>query len=338
MAPLVAIVSFVSTVHGQESPRTLAENLQYHFASLVDPPRHVIFAEGRGRSVLVSKGSGELSDYLSKNSQSWIRDPFAFRIAHPHPLSTISLRESDDPSVHLRFVPESGGGFRTWAHIDLCGPEKLGCHFGELLRNRFTFGRTDQREVYRALIKRQMKLAIPGTIYPEMPPGFDYNRAWHQYVHDIFFPWSIVSTITSSFKFDGPRFGSSLEWHVFNRSLSKSLEFGTAMALRQDMSFRKCLSCSGFRSRFRYALARSYTVETYGGYHELATPRLAAIFGTALIEDEFRWTRNSIHPMRRIGMALPWPVAKSFYAEFGREPVARLTGRLKQRAFVKIGR
>ena len=93
-----------------------------------------------------------------------------FRLAHRHALSSTSCRERSSPSMHVVSHPLEDGSIETRIHFDLHGPNNPLGHFGELVRNRLTFGRTSEYAVYRGLVQNRND---PDTAVPA--PAYDFS-------------------------------------------------------------------------------------------------------------------------------------------------------------------
>lgn len=337
MALLGAItaIPFSAYAQDQNPQRTLTKNLEYRF-SFGDLPEGVKFQEGQGGSALVIVGAQELKEACQESPDVWKQDSFFNKLAHLHPMKTLSCRERNRPSVHARFVETATGQTQTWVHIDQCGPKHELCHFGEVIHNRLTFGRTSQEAVYRELVKEN-----PGASADAQPSpsSFDYDAEFHRYIQNVFSPASIAETVAASgfgFAYGDLRErrfylspAGSLERTAIDGTLRTLSDTLFAVALRQDVAFKACTTCTGYRSRLRHALLGSFMVDAYGGHEEFPFSRLASAFTTAGIESEWHpWTREPISFWHRSMTILSWNVAKSLYREFASQPLKHLRSKM----------
>ncbi len=331
---------FIPTVHGEEAPHTLVGNLEYRW-TFGDLP-YARFISGRGRSVLVIEGGDALREKCKNNPDEWTQDNFFERIGHGRPAGTFSCRELDGrPSIHLIYVAAER---ETWIHFDLNGPKHKWRHFGEIIRNRATFGRTHQDDIYSALVEEDPTSS--SSLIQSLRPTFDPHEQLSAYVHKAFSPEALAQSIGESafvFAFHTLEIGrtpqlsfeKSLEYHAIDRTLQHSIEAATAIALRQDVRFKPCTTCSTFRQRLKHALLETILVDGYDGHNELAFPRLASAFGSAYIEDDWlSSTRRPTDPMGHVGNIFLADFAESFYVEFARTPLKRL----ERKMLTKIGR
>ncbi len=151
------VVSWISA-YGQS--HTLVTNLQYRLTQ-GDLGDLVPGAFNHTRTLRIAEGGEALLDECRDHSLTWAQDRMLFRLAHRHAATSTSCREYASPSMHVVSVPLADGTRETRIHFDLHGPHNPMGHFGEVVRNRLTFGRTSEYEVYRGLMKRRGESDIP---------------------------------------------------------------------------------------------------------------------------------------------------------------------------------
>lgn len=256
---------------------------------------------------------------LCENSPKWQKDPIIFRLAHKNPGSSIGCREKASPSVHAVFYKKENGEREAWVHFDLHGPQNPIVHLTEVFRNRMTFGRTSEYEVYRGLLKSQHAEFLP-------PPRYDLGEHAKQYLKSVIGPRAISSAVASGSSSltlrkvmgadtAGRTYHDRILLNLAQNGVSQSIEFGTAAFLQQDQTFHTSRE-GGFVRRSRAALHNAFFVPGREG-EELAFPRIAAALGTP-------WVMRPWHP-GQIAPPNPWLqsvfmmgryIARSYWAEF----------------------
>jgi hypothetical protein len=322
---------FTPTVCGEETPHTLVGNLEYRW-SFGDLP-YAKFMPGRGRSVLVIEGGDALREKCKNDPDEWTQDNFFERIGHADAAETFSCRERDArPSLHLRYIKSKN---ETWIHFDLDGSGNKWRHFGELVRNRATFSRTHQDDVYRMLVEEDPTSS--SSLIQSLKPSFDPHEQFAAYVHKAFSREAFAQTISESafvFAFhtiearDNHQlsFEQYLGYHAADGGLQYTIGAATAIALRQDVRFKSCTSCSTFRQRLMHALWGTVLVDGYDGHHEFAFSRLASAFGAAYIEEDWlSSTRRPADPMHHVGNTFLSYAAESAYVDFVQPMFKNLT-------------
>ena len=187
----------------------------------------------------------------------------------------------------------------------------------------------------KTILSALILCGVASSQTPSSPALADRNQQFRRYIRDTY-PGAFVPVAA------GTGFGyairdlrgkhmhraaptESFEHHLFDRTLRNSIERGFAIAINQDDSIRACLDCPDRKSRFKHALLGVLLIDGYHGPRALAYPRLINALGTGYIEHEFHpWTPDAVHPMQRAGTIAGWYLVKSFYVEFGREPVQHL--------------
>jgi len=295
----------------------------------------IIAAPGQSRRALrIAAGGDQLLELCKENPGHWQRDPLLFRFGHSHPTSTIGCRERTSPSLHAVFYRQPDGSREAWVHFDLHGPQETLPHLSEVLRNRMTFGRTSEYEVYRGLLRTN-----PNVQELVPAPRYDFAAHARQYVRDAFGPGAIGMAAASSVATTGLHsalgFGATSGYadrfatNVTRNAVAQSIEFGTAAFLQQEEKFRPSQE-RGFGRRARIALYRTFFVPGRDG-EELAFPRIAAALGTP-------WVMRPIHP-GQIAPPNPWIqsafflgryVARSYWAEF-RPEISQAIRKLRRR-------
>lgn len=235
--------------------------------------------------------------------------------------------------MHVVSVPLADGTRETRIHFDLHGPRNPIGHFGEVVRNRLTFGRTSEYEVYRGLMKRRGDPNIP-------PPAYDLREHFREYYRGTFgvgaFAGAALSGTAHAMMSGAPAWGDGNERYMnrveaalVRNTLRRSIEFGVSAALQQDESFET----SGEESlgrRVRSAAYHSLFVKGRGG-DELAFPRIAAAIGTSWVTQKWHpWTTDTQNVWVGAAIVLSTYVAKSYWHEF-RPDLKRELARFRRR-------
>ncbi len=256
-----------------------------------------------------------------------------FRLAHRHAASSTSCRELASPGMHVVSVPRPDGTRETRIHFDLHGPRNPIGHFGEVVRNRLTFGRTSEYEVYRGLMKRQGAANIP-------PPAYDLGAHFRAYYRGTFgvsalagaaFSGSARAMLSQRPEWGegSERFSNRVEAALIRNTLQRSIEFGVGAALQQDETF-KTSGEEAMGRRLRLALYHSVFVKGRGG-DELAFPRIAAALGTTWVTQRWHpWTTDTQNVWVGTAIVLSSYVLKSYWHEF-RPDIKRELARFRRR-------
>ncbi|MGH9720571.1 MAG: hypothetical protein ACRD8O_10190 [Bryobacteraceae bacterium] len=321
MAPMLLSMGCI-VLHADE-PHTIKSNLRYRltWGDMGDPGEVVAAPSGLSRTLRIADGCEQLLQTCRDNPDRWKEDPLVFRFGHLHPGTSIGCRERASPSMHAIFYELPGGSREARVHFDLHGPHNTIGHLSEILRNRLTFGRTSEHEVYRGLVRRNPD---GGGLVPE--PRYDVAVHARKYLFGTFGSTAIGVAVASAAasstlrRATGVGVGSGrlvdhLSTNLVRNTVARSIQFSTAAFLQQDQSFSRSNE-RGFGRRARSALYRSLFVPGRGG-NELAFPRIAAALGTP-------WTMRQWHPGRETAPD-PWVqsallfgryVTRSFLAEF----------------------
>ncbi len=301
---------------------TLVTNLNYRLTwgdlgELVPGP-----VESR-RALRIQQGGDALLKDCLADSEKWLKDPLISRFGHGHPFSTIGCRERTSPSAHVVFYRKEDGTRQAWIHFDLYGPRNILGHATEVIRNRLTFGRTSQYDVYRSLVEHSTHddIEVPSTRY-------DFASHLTQYLSSTFGPKPIASamfsaSVRSRFHSDGSKltahgfgaYGNHVAENLARRTIQQSIEFGAASLLQQEEAFTSSHEQQTGR-RIRSALYHSFFVPGRNG-DEFAFPRLAAAVGTSLIVSEWHpWQQEKTNPWLQTAAILSKYIARSFYKEY----------------------
>lgn len=298
----------------------LVSNLQYRLKQ-GDMGVVVPGAYKNTRTLLIQQGGDELLNNCLAHPEDWTIDPLIFRFGHTSPLSTIGCRERTNPSLHIVFYRQPDGSLQARVHFDLYGPHNPLGHFTELLKNRLTFGRTSQYDVYRNLVKNDSEANVP---VPER--RYDYSSHAREYFNTTFSAKSVASAMFSagaSATFsrsdvwgDGfDRYSNRFAANMARQTIRRSIEFGAAALLQQEETFTPSLEES-IGGRIRSALYHSFFVPGRNG-NEFAFPRLAAAVGTGFIVSNWHpWQQQDINPWMQTTSILSGYVLQSFWREF----------------------
>ena len=319
----VAVLLMPYVCSGADGHYTIEDNFRYRLSwGDLGDLKQFIAAPGESRRALrLAEGGEQLLDLCRKDPEHWQKDPLLFRFGHSHPTSTIGCRERSSPSLHAVFYRQPDDSREAWVHFDLHGPQAALPHLSEVIRNRMTFGRTDESEVHRSLVR-----AAHDAGEPVPPPR--YNAAEHarQYLHDAFGPSAVAIAIgsaaaTSAFQnaagwqLQNSRFLDRVSANIVRNALAQSIQFGASAFLQQEQKFQPSHE-RGFRRRAGQALYRSFFVPGRDG-EELAFPRIAAALGTPwAMRPLYAAQRRSPDPWVETGQLFGRYVVRSFWAEF----------------------
>jgi hypothetical protein len=298
----------------------LVTNLQYRLtqgdlAELAPAP----FAHAR--TLGIEHGGDALLQECLDHPLKWTQDRMLFRLAHRHAASSTSCRERTSPSMHVVFYPLADGSRETRIHFDLHGPRNPIGHFGEVVRNRLTFGRTSEYAVYRGLVKRRGDPDVPVPL-----PAYDVSAHATDFYKAAFGPgaiagamftgsaWSVISR-DANWGHGRARYTNHIEANLTRNALRQSIEFGVGAALQQDETYAISQE-DRLGVRMRAALFHSLFVPGRGG-HELAFPRIAAALGTSWITHEWHpWCQQAPDPWLGTALILSRYVLTSYWREF----------------------
>ncbi|HLJ46008.1 MAG TPA: hypothetical protein VKU01_08370 [Bryobacteraceae bacterium] len=273
------------------------------------------------RAVRIAQGGDQLLNDCLEHPENWYRDSWIGRLAHREPFSTIGGRERSSPGLHVVFYRGMDGKRATWAHFDLHGPGSMVPHLSEVVRNRLTFGRTSEYEVFRGLVRLD-----PNALVKAPKPGYDFTAHAKRYLWSTFGPQPLGAAVASgiasaafvSVSGLSPANGgyaNRIAANLATNTIAKSLEFGTAAFLQQDEGFSPSGE-DGFRRRATYALYRIFVVPGRDG-DELAFPRLASAVGTAWITNRWHpWQEAEPNMWSQAALILTRYAFKSYWTEF----------------------
>ena len=333
MKLVVFVVLLAGCLHAQPQAQkhSLLDNLNEKLShqNLGD---NVAFGTPAKKYVPILSGADFLLKYLA-STPLYKRDRVWSRLAHTHPLATISYREKDSPSTHVVFLKLPDGSLKADMHLDGNGPQTLFTHLDEFLFHKLTFQNNNQ-ELMNANLKRSFVREARG---PDESFVSRRDRTL-VYVHETFGLAPIATAFgTAMFRHYAHQFIwktepqyepilNRFEGSLFRHTLRNSLEFGIAN-WRQEDTRLKPSGQRGLRVRLRYSLVHAFVVSTPTGT-EFAYARFAAIGGTTAVIDIWHpWRENTYQPnyyrQATFGMVLD-PVAKSLWAEFGPDVKRRL--------------
>lgn len=319
---IVAAALFWRVCHAQAIPEvpnhTIASNLRLRFSrgdlgDVLPAPQ-----ESR-RAVRIAQGGDLLLSACKEHPETWSRDPLIGRLAHRDAWSTIGCRERSSPGLHVVFYRTPEGEREAWAHFDLHGPENTVLHLSEVVRNRLTFGRTSEFDVYRGLLRQDSDA-------DSIAPRYDFNEHAREYLRSTFGPQTlgagVVSAIASTtfrnisgIGVENGGYPNRIAFNLATNTIAKSIEFGTAAFLQQEQGF-SASGERGFRKRSAYALYRTFMVPGRDG-DELAFPRIAAAAGTAwMIHRWHPWQEAQPNVLTLAGWILARYALRSYWTEF----------------------
>jgi len=298
---------------------TISSNLQLR-ASRGDLGDIVPAPQQSRRAVRIAEGGDQLLRDCMEHPDVWSRDAWFARFGHRAPFSAIGCRERSSPGLHVVFyrTPE---GREAWAHFDLHGPQNIPLHLTEVVRNRLTFGRTSEYDVYRGLVRLDPNANGPN-------PHVRYNLSDHtrKYLLSAFGPQALgtgaATALTGTMFRDiagavpaSGGYTNRMAANLTTNAIAKSIEFGTAAFLQQEQEFTPSGE-RGFKKRAAYALYRTFMVPGRDG-DELAFPRIAAAVGTGMIVERWHpWQERQPNAWTQAGFILARCALKSYWTEF----------------------
>ena len=229
--------------------------------------------------------------------------------------------------MHVVFYELPNGAREARVHFDLYGPQILG-HAAEVIRNRMTFGKTSEFDVYRGLVR-----ANPNASEPVPEPKYDFSAHARQYLHDAFGLRAIGTRIASGMASsamhratgdrDGQGYADRASTNLVRNATAQTIEFASAAFLQQEQRFSPSHE-QGLGRRMQSAAYRTLFIPGRRG-DELAFPRIAAALATP-------WAMRQWHPGRdappdawiQSAIILGRYALRSYWAEFKPEITARL--------------
>src|SRR5262249_23613581 len=150
--------------------------------------------------------------------------------------------ERSSPDLHIVFHRTASGEREAWAHFDLHGPQNTLLHLTEVLRNRLTFGRTSEYEVYSGLVRRD-----PQSLEPLPPPRYDLSEHAKQYLRSTFAPetlgvgaaLSAAGTALRGVVQGEPSenvYSDRVVGKLARNVMAKSIDFGASAFLQQEQA------------------------------------------------------------------------------------------------------
>jgi hypothetical protein len=314
-----------------ESHYSLLDNMQEKLSQEKLAGR-VILGKPESKYVPIVEGGEFLLEYVAKNPQ-YKKDHIWGRLAHTHPLSTISYREEEDPSTHVVFRRLGDGSLKADIHLDGHGPQRVFPHMDEFLFHKLTFQNNNQ-DVMHANLERA--LARQGKDPKE---EFQTRRERTlEYVHASFGLQPLTKAISNAMfrhythewiwrtdrHYEG--IAARVQGSLMRYTMRNTMEFGVANWRQEDTRYRVSGE-QGLGRRLRAALVSAYVVPTPTG-REFAYGRYAGIVGSsAAIGAWHPWRQHAMHPnyarQATFGMVVD-PLARSLWAEFGPDLKRRL--------------
>lgn len=327
----LAALAIVCASASAQSSHTLVSNFEYRqewgdlgaVGSISATPTH-------DRRAVLLTGDIDTILNLCLTSPDWRKDRIYTRLAHNDWFSTVSCRNKQNPSLHTVFYKRQDGTREAWAHFDLHGPQNTWMHATEVVRNRMTFGRTSQLDVYRSLVQEKTRLMPPEPWAPAefVPPGrYDYKAQAKRYLRNIVGPSAITATVALGSSgatmrqmlgagATGDRHLDRIGYALAQNATLQSVEFGFSAFLHQDETFRPS-GKTGVGKRSAKALLHTVVAPGRDG-PEVAFPRIAAAMLTPRVLYGF-------HPGLSAPVASPWQqtaflmgryMLRSFWVEF----------------------
>ena len=194
----------------------------------------------------------------------------------------------------------------------------------EVVKNRLTFGRTSEYEVYRGLVR-----ANPTDDATLLKSRYDLKAHAKKYLHDAFGPGAISMAVTSGaassafygirngFEFGNGPYVDRIARNLARNGIAQTIEFSWSAFLQQDQAFSPS-GKRGFGGRLRSATYRTLFVKGRGG-NELAFPRIAAAMGTPWVMQPWHPNRPgavTADPWAQVGLIFAHYLARSYWAEF----------------------
>jgi hypothetical protein len=278
-------------------------------------------SNGDKRAIRLS-GDVEPLLHLCQSSPDWRKDAIYQRLAHANPFTTIGCREKKNPSLHAVFYKKRDGTREAWVHFDLHGPQSTWMHTTEVVRNRMTFGRTSQLDVYRSLVReKEGSGAVPEGRYV-------YSAQAKHYLNNIIGPKALTATTALAWSgtttrqwlgagASGDHYRDRLAYALVQNATMQTIEFGFSAFLHQDDTFKPS-GRQGIGIRSAKALLHTVVAPGRDG-PEVAFPRIAAAM---LTPRALYWW----HPGQPRPVASPWSqtaflmgryVVRSLWTEFG---------------------
>jgi hypothetical protein len=287
----------------------LSANMAYRL-SWVDLNGVVAATQVQPDAIQIIEGSDVILDQCLSGAGGWQRDPLIFRLAHPHPVSSIGCREIASPGLHVIFYRQPDGSRQAWAHFDLFGAGNRFAHGTEVIQNDLTLGLTSQADVRRGLMKRHEEPR------ENMPPlDYDFAQSFRDFTSTTYAPSSIFASLAESSA--GPqRYGSRMEGALVRTGLQETIEFASSAVLQQNERYETS-GAHGAMKRIGSAFYHAFFVQGRNGEDEFAFPRVAAAFGTGWVEQNWHpGHRSAPDAMKEASIVFSTYVARSFWHEF----------------------
>lgn len=271
----------------------LEENLKLRWSKGDLPP--VVFGVEHKKYVEIVSGGEALLKQCLANKDLWTQDSLFFRLAHAHATRIISCRENHSPSTHVvfEFAGDTDELQKTCAHLDGRGAQTLTSrieHLGEFTFQKVTFQGNDQSRMNDNLA---WSLYEPIRIAPEqLTPLTNRDR------FSLFSAKTLTKTqpyvssaMAAAFsQFFSPnniwgrgseKFGNRFEASFVQRFVTYGMQSSFAAALHEDLRYRPSTE-TGVLKRMRYAVARTFVLQTSRG-NDVAFANLAAALSSGLI-------------------------------------------------------
>lgn len=271
-----------------------------------------------GKSVQLKSGAEKLKD-ACKTDPSWSKDRVWSRLAHPHPLRSLSCRKEGDPSLHFTEYVENGVPVDE-IHPDGYGPGMI--HLNQFLYNRLFWRRNNQDAMHANILRAIERSQMPDAFITNHERTVLYlnnfgagpvmssvgNAFFRHYVHEFIWP---------SERHYEPMV-NRVEGALFRHTVYSSLEYGIATWRHEDTRPKPSGEQAKGR-RFKYALLHAFLAQTPTGF-EPAYASIGALAGMSAISAAWHpWRVDNYAPnyTRRITLGVSGLVIKSLWAEFG---------------------
>jgi hypothetical protein len=289
----------------QES--TLKDNLDLRWSKGDLPP--VVFGDEHKKFVEIINGAEDLLQQCKSDKELWAQDSLPFRLAHAHASRIVSCREKHSPSTHVvfEFVGETEVLRKTCAHLDGHGAQTLTSrieHFGEFAFHKVTFQGNNQTRMNGNLT---LSLFKPFRPAPEQLPPLTRRDRFRLFTAKTLTKTQpyVSSALSAGFSQffspnniwgrGGDKFANRFEASFTQRLVTYGMQSGFAAAFHEDLRYRPSVE-SGVWKRARYAVARTFILQTPRG-DEVAFANLAAAFSSGLVINVAHPGReNFLHP------------------------------------------
>ncbi len=285
----------------------LKDNLELRWSKGDLPP--VVFGAEHEKFVEIIDGGQELLHACYTDKETWSQDALFFRLAHAHASKIVSCRENHSPSTHVifEFAGDTGALQKTCVHLDGRGAQTLTSrieHLGEFTYHKITFRGNDQsrmnENLSRSLLKpiRLTASPLPSLTKRDRLTLFTTRTLTNTqpYVSSAM-AGAFAQVFSRSYIWGrgDDKFAHRFEASFVQRLVTYGMQGGFAAAFHEDLRYRPS-GQEGIGRRVRYALGRTFMLETPRG-NEIAFANFAAAFSSGLIINASNpWRGNSWRP------------------------------------------